>query len=126
MCSSDLFTYYVNIPETFTRPIRFHHLERKHEPYPGCIKWNNTSNVWDAFNAYTWEFPPKEGQLFVFPSSLPHDTIGQSDQSLDEGNPTIEMLNENRICLAADVVLTYKDQTASPLGLQPITNWRKF
>lgn len=119
-------TYYVNIPTSFTRPLRFHHLDRKHEPYPGAIKWNNTSGVWDAFNAYSWEFAPHEGQLFVFPSTLPHDTVGQSDQTLDEGNPTIEELNQNRICLAADIVLTYKEQTPSPLGLQPMTNWRKF
>jgi hypothetical protein len=101
-------------------------MERKHEPFPGSIKWNNTKNVWDELNSYSWEFAPKEGQLFVFPSTLPHDTVGQSDETIDEGNPTIEMLNENRICLAADIVLTYKEQTPHPLGLQPISNWRTF
>ena len=120
------FTYYVNVPTTFTRPLRFYNHERPHEPYPGSVRWNNTKDVWDLFNAQTWSFPPKEGHLFVFASNLVHDTVGQSDQTKDEGSPTIEKLNENRICLAADIVLTYKKQTASPLGLQPVSNWRQF
>lgn len=119
------FTYYVNVPETFVRPIRFHNHEHRHEPYPGSIKWNNTSGEWDMLNSYTWQFEPVEGQLFVFPSTLPHDTIGNTNGQ-DKGNPTVEELNENRICLAADVLLTYKDKTASPLGVQPVSNWRQF
>lgn len=120
------FTYYVNIPNSFSRPLRFYNHERPHEPYPGSIRWNNTKDVWDQFNAATWSFHPREGQLFVFPSNLVHDTLGQSDDQLDEGNPTVDKLSENRICLAADIVMTYKKQTASPLGLQPIENWRTF
>jgi hypothetical protein len=61
----------------------------------------------------------------VFPSTLPHDTIGQT-KGQDKGNPSVEELNENRICLAADILLTYKDKAASPLGVQPVKNWRQF
>jgi hypothetical protein len=119
------FTYYVNVPKSFVRPIRFHNYNQRNEPYPGSIRWNNTSDSWDWLNSYTWQFEPVEGQLLVFPSMLPHDTIG-STNGQDKGNPTVEELNENRICLAADILLTYKDKTASPLGVQPVSNWRQF
>lgn len=119
------FTYYVNVPDSFVRPIRFYNYDRRHEPYPGSIKWNNPTDSWDWLNAHTWQFAPVEGQLLVFPSTLPHDTVGKTD-GLDKGNPTVEELNENRICLAADILLTYKDKTASPLGVQPVSNWRQF
>lgn len=120
------FTYYVNIPKTFTRPIRFYNYEQRHEPYPGSIRWNNTSGIWDQFNSQTWEFNPNEGNLFVFASNLVHDTVGSSDSQIDEGTPTPEKLDENRVCLACDVLLTYKVQTPSPLGIQPVENWRRF
>ena len=119
------FTYYVNVPKSFVRPIRFYNYERRNEPYPGSIRWNNSSNTWDWINAYSWQFDPVEGQLLVFPSILQHDTIGKTDGE-DKGNPTVEELNENRICLAADILLTYKDKTSSPLGIQPVSNWRQF
>jgi len=119
------FTYYINVPDTFVRPIRFYNHVYRHEPYPGSISWNNTSKTWDWFNAYTWEFNPVEGQLLVFPSTLSHDTVGKTNGE-DKGNPTVEELNENRIRLAADILLTYKDKTASPLGVQPVSNWRQF
>jgi hypothetical protein len=120
------FTYYVNVPNTFSRPIRFYNHDKMHEPYPGSLRWNNTENIWDQFNALTWSLEPKEGHMFVFPSTLVHDTLGKSDNERDEGAPTKEKLNENRICLAADIIITYNEQTASPLGLQPISNWRTF
>jgi hypothetical protein len=56
---------------------------------------------------------------------LAHDTTGITDYA-EEGAPTAEKLNEHRICLAADILLTYKDKTASPLGIQPVRNWRQF
>jgi len=120
------FTYYVNVPESFSRPIRFHNYEHRNEPYSGSILYNNTSNTWDEINAYSWQFNPKEGQMFVFPSSLPHDTIGQNDSSIDSGTTNEQELSQNRICLAGDIVMTYKENTRSPLGVQPISNWRTF
>lgn len=119
------FTYYINIPDEVKKPIRFYNHTYRHEPYPGSMKFNNTSNQWDWFNSYTWQFDPKEGQMFVFPATLPHDTVSNYDQE-ESGTKSIEELSKRRICLAADAVITYKNTTASPMGLQPVENWRKF
>ena len=118
------FTYYINIPKDFSKPIRFYNYEHRYEPFPGCIKFNNPSH-WDAFNAYTWQLEPKEGQLFVFPSNVPHDTVGQSEQ-METGCFTPNDLDQMRICLAADILMTYKERAAKPLGVQPVSNWRTF
>jgi len=119
------FTYYVNIPDDFTRPIRFYNYERRHEPYPGSIRWNNSNGIWDQLNSMTWQFEPTQGDLFVFPATLTHDTIGKQMDSM-EGATDVEGLNKNRICLAGDILLTYKQSAAKPLGLQPIENWKRF
>lgn len=120
------FTYYPNVPKNFDRPIRFYNYEHRHEPYPGACRWNNTSGIWDHLNSGTWEFKPKEGNIFVFPSNLVHDTLGTPENYQDEGTPTPEKLDQQRVCMAADVILTYKDRTGSPLGIQPVENWRRF
>jgi hypothetical protein len=57
------FTYYINIPDEVKKPIRFYNHTYRHEPYPGSMKFNNTSNQWDWFNSYTWQFDPKEQKL---------------------------------------------------------------
>jgi hypothetical protein len=118
------FTYYINMPENCLLPIRFYHPEPV-EPYPGSIENNNTKKIWDEINSSTWSFTPKEGQLFVFPSMLQHDTIGEN---LFKKEPGINKENilQYRLCLAGDILLTYKDKTPSPIGIQPVKNWRKF
>jgi hypothetical protein len=117
------FAYYINVPREKNHSIRFYD-HKKHQPYHDSIKWNNTSNTWDEFNALTWSIVPEEGQLLVFPSSLQHDTTGEL--FLDEKFYTIEKLRNSRICLAGDILLTYKEKTATSLGLQPIRNWRRY
>jgi hypothetical protein len=118
------FTYYINVPETVIKPLRFYNHIARHEPFPGCIKFNKPS-TWDWINAYTWQFLPKEGDMFVFPASLPHDTVSQQEEQ-ETGCKTVDDLKMTRICLAGDVVLTHRDLSNTAMGLQPIRNWRNF
>jgi Putative 2OG-Fe(II) oxygenase len=117
------FSYYANIPDNKNHNIRFHD-EHKHEPYAGSIRWNNTSQTWDELNALTWSINPIEGHLLVFPSSLMHDTTGIAN-SVDTFH-NLDKLKNSRICIAGDILLTYKEKTASPLGIQPLKNWRRY
>ena len=86
---------------------------------------NNENNVWDWFNSYTWQFTPIDGQLMVFPATLNHDTLGQSPQA-NCSIKTVEDVKNRRISIAGDILLTHKNKIARNLGLQPISNWRKF
>ena len=118
------FTYYINIPKEFSKPIRFYNYHARHEPFPGCIKFNDPSK-WDDFNAYTWQIEPREGRLFVFPANLTHDTVGH-EEAKEPGCFTQGDLEQMRVCLACDILLTYKDKASKPLGVQPVSNWRIF
>ena len=118
------FTYYIHIPENVIKPIRFYNHVNRHEPFPGCIKFNRPS-VWDWLNAYTWQFVPKEGNMFVFPATLAHDTVSPT-QDEEVGCHTVDDLKMTRICLAGDAVLTHRNLSNTPMGLQPIHNWRNF
>ena len=118
------FTYYINMPESCNLPIRFYR-PKLVEPYPGSIEHNNTKKIWDEINSSTWLFTPVEGQLFVFPSMLQHDTIGETFIKKEQGINKQNIL-QYRLCLAGDIILTYKDKTPSPIGIQPVKNWRKF
>jgi hypothetical protein len=119
------FTYYINIPSSAKRPIRFHNFHNRHEPFPGSIRHNNPLR-WDDVNSYTWEFEPAEGQLFVFPATLPHETGGDQRAIRENGCTTREQLENSRICLACDMLLTYKEVSAKAMGVQPIKNWKRF
>jgi hypothetical protein len=124
------FTYYAHLDANCIKPIRFYNYKDRHEPYPGLIKFNNPM-VWDAFNSYTWEFFPKEGNLFVFPGNLSHDTVGYDTgpvvgSSLEQGCKNADDLANRRICLAGDILLTFKERSPKAMGLQPIHEWRKF
>lgn len=119
--------YYANVPDNCTQAIRFNNALNRLEPFSGCIRWNNTKDIWNVYNSSSWKFYPKEGDVFVFPSKLAHDTVSDQINSLeDTGIKTNKDFNEHRICIASDVLLCYKDKQALPLGIQPIENWRSF
>jgi Putative 2OG-Fe(II) oxygenase len=120
------FSYYVNMPPNFAWPIRFYNYDNRHEPYPGSIVHNNTSNIWDELNSGSWQFVPSEGSLFVFPSNLVHDTVGNTSWNILEQGVTKQSLMDYRHCLAGDILMTYKKKTPSHLGVQPVSNWRNF
>jgi hypothetical protein len=112
------------MPENCNLPIRFYR-PKLVEPYPGSIEHNNTKKIWDELNSSSCLFTPVEGQLFVFPSMLQHDTVGEPFIRMEQGINKQNIL-EYRLCLAGDILLTYKDKTPSPIGIQPVKNWRKF
>lgn len=120
--------YYANTPKESNQSIRFYNYEPRIEPYTGSMKFNKKTDSWNVLNSYTWSFLPKEGDVFVFPAMMLHDTIGdrQVITPSQTGIKTIEDFSEHRISIAADIVLTYKEKTSSPLGIQPIKSWRTF
>jgi hypothetical protein len=119
------FVYYVNVPDNIQNPLRFYNYSSRHEPFAGFCKFNNQNDSWNIINSYTWQFTPICGQLMVFPATLNHDTIGQCQDS-NWSIKSSEDARNKRISIAGDIILTYKDKSSKPLGLQPITNWRKF
>lgn len=119
------FVYYVHVPDTIQNPLRFYNYNNRHEPFPGFCKFNNQNEMWNIINSYTWQFTPIDGQLMVFPATLYHDTVGQCQDST-WSIKTVDDAKNRRISIAGDIVLTYNEKSNKPLGLQPISNWRKF
>lgn len=119
------FTYYVNTPSDYRQSIMFYNYSPRMEPFDGCIINNNSKNEWNILNSYTWSLEPKQGTIFVFPAQLMHETTGGPIVS-DPGVKTVGDLEDRRVCIASDVVLTYKEKAAKSLGIQPVSNWRKF
>lgn len=118
------FAYYLNVPEEANMPIIFQNYDNRHEPYSGMAKWNDPSE-WNLINSYTWMFDVREGQLMVFSANMIHGTF-KDQSSLDTGVKNMAAFNERRVCIAGDILLTYKVKQAKPLGLQPMENWRRF
>jgi hypothetical protein len=118
------FVYYINVPTDCAQPIQFYAANDKYEPFPGFARFNNPIE-WNVFNSYAWSFPPSEGTMYMFPSRMNHDTLGKTT-SRDPGIKTLEDARVQRISLAGDIVLTYKEKSAKALGLQPKRNWRTF
>jgi hypothetical protein len=54
-----------------------------------------------------------------------HDTVGGPVIQEEGVRSKIDLLNR-RISIASDALLTYKEKSAKPLGIQPVSNWRKF
>ena len=117
--------YYVNAPKNCQQALRFYNYPERMEPFSGSIRYNNTTNVWDNLNSYSWQFIPEQGSVFIFPSRLGHDTVSQSNFE-DKGVKTVKDLENSRICIASDVVLSYNKKQTKPLGLQPLSNWKQF
>ena len=61
----------------------------------------------------------------VFPSAMGHETPMLSDEE-DYGVKDLADLKSRRLSIAGDVIITYKELAAKPLGLQPVKNWRTF
>lgn len=122
------FVYYVNIPENVNQSIRFYNSEvHMSEPYDYMFANNVTE--WNILNSGSWSFVPEEGKCFVFPSKLRHDTHcpdGRFMEVIETNYNTIEKLYPKRIAIAGDVLLTHKNKTTSPTGIQPISNWKTF
>jgi hypothetical protein len=118
------FCYYVHVPEDLAQPIRFYAKEDKYEPFPAFAKFNSPAE-WNIFNSYSWSFQASEGRMYLWPARMGHDTVGKSNDQ-PTGITSVEEAKKRRVSLAGDILLTYKEKSRSPLGLQPKRNWRLF
>jgi hypothetical protein len=118
--------YYAQIPQAAEQIIRFRMNDTTKEPFPGMARHNSFET--NEFNTLHYGVAPKAGTALVFPASLFHETLGEG-KNLNNIEPpvrSLEDLKRKRICIASDVVLTYKEKSNKPLGLQPISQWRRF
>lgn len=117
------FVYYVNVPENAQNPLHFlppvNHTNdltsgmfMAHKDTP-AVKHNN------QYNCNSVVFTPEEGVLIMFPAKLRH----MVENNIKELQPNIQ---DRRISLAGDFILTLKEPTARSMGLQPISNWRSM
>lgn len=124
------FSYYVNIPEDCQRDIVFINKEfHTNNLNNGMMPFNVFE--WNYYNAGTWSFTPSEGSLFIFPATLKHH-VSKTNGSItmhnswEEPTKTLDEVKQMRICIAGDILMTFKELQPIPLGLQPIENWRLF
>lgn len=119
------FTYYVHIADELVKPLVFASTPpHMNDPYYGMISFNATES--NIYNEYEHAFTPQMGDTFIFPAKLNHYTVGYGEDVKDVGVKTPEELSQRRICLAGDVLFTYKKNMPKPTGIQPTTNWRIF
>lgn len=119
------FVYYVNIPEGRNTPLDFHHREGRYEPHYLFAEMNKPAQF-NQFNSYTWSFTPKEGDMIIFPGNLPHSVRQRADGEPKKTITSFEEYKTCRVCIAGDILLIFKQKTALDMGLQPISQWRKF
>lgn len=117
------FVYYVNVPKEAKHPLHF---------MPPVNRCNDLTNGMflahkdaaavvfnNQYNCNSVVFTPEEGVLVFFPAKLRHAV-----ESITKTLPT--KMEDRRISLAGDFVLTLREPTARSMGLQPISNWRNF
>ena len=117
------FVYYVNVPREAKHPLHF---------MPPANRCNDLTNGMflahkdtaavaynNQYNCNSVLFTPEEGVLVIFPAKLRHAV-----ENLTKTTPP--KIEDRRISLAGDFVLTLKEPTARSMGLQPISNWRQF
>ena len=115
------FVYYVNVPEDKASPLHMIPPDnRLNDLVGGMFLPNKNMKVVEYFNQYNCssvEFRPYEGAMIIFPAKLRHfvESVNPSDN-----------IENRRISLAGDFVLTFKETTARSMGLQPISNWRSM
>lgn len=115
------FVYYVNVPIDVASPL---HMippgNRANDLVSGMFLDSKTDEVLKEYNQYNCKsvrFEPKEGGLIVFPSKINHvvEDVRKKDR-----------IEDRRISIAGDFILTYKKQNCRSMGLQPIQNWRSM
>jgi len=115
------FVYYINVPDDKASPLHMIAPDERLNDLVGgmflrnknieAVKYNN------QYNCNSVEFRPYEGALIIFPARLKH--FVESTQPSDN-------IENRRISLAGDFILTFKETTARSMGLQPISNWRSM
>lgn len=84
---------------------------------------------WDVQNATTWYFTPLEGDMYIFPANMLHETKNTHHNNDFIGMApvkSVEELKTKRVCVGMDVMLTSKEKTNNHRILQPVKSWRTF
>jgi len=120
------FVYYVNIPTDFT-PHKLCFLSTKpNEYYPNIFSHNALD--WNPYNCNNSSFVPCEGMALFFPAKLFHYTGNGNEKTPDpsiQDHYSISGINNMRVCLAGDLIFTYKKIEGKSFGLMPVSNWIK-
>jgi hypothetical protein len=115
------FVYYVNVPPDKASPLHMiPPIDRLNDLTSGMFLPNKNIEVVKYNNQYNCTsvvFQPSEGTLLLFPSKMKH-TVEPFQRS--------DNIQDNRISIAGDFILTFKETTARSMGLQPISNWRSM
>ena len=117
--------YYVQLPDEANHFLRFTDINKNRHPFYGINRnLNNKTN----FSLLNYDIFPKKGTAVVFPSSLTHQAVARYDLFQEEDSPIVEKreLLDRRICIGADIILTYKEKENQFYGLQPVSNWKTF
>ena len=122
-------TYYPHIKKGFEKNLTFYDKPvSRNEPYMSFLQSN--VHEWNSFNARSVEFMPQVGDIFVFPSWMEHET-GNTSDNLDvslEGQSFLshEELEQSRICIGCDAILTRKNTFKYDHLLTPINLWKRY
>ena len=121
------FSYYLNMPENNNQPLVFQRPtnELGNDGYHGmtaneAFKLNEVNTRTNAINV-------QEGSLCIFPSHMTHFTgAGKSEPVKPDLSKPKKKLQDVRICIAGDTLLTLKNKHACWSGVQPVHNWLTF
>lgn len=123
-------TYYLNQPIGKEKNLIFTRGAERPSHNDIYDAWlDNTCNQWDIQNSTTWQFKPLEGDLYIFPANILHETKNASGQNDWNGMISVKSPSEllsKRICIGMDVLLTAKEKTNNHRWLQPVKSWRTF
>lgn len=121
------FVYYVNTPREFEKQLVFYS-----DFNPGSSPLDLFSGM-QVLNSRNREsniarLPTNQGTIYIFSSRLAHSVENVYNY---EGNKFLPIFNQedankNRICIAGDFILTYKNVSSKHLGIQPMENWLTF
>ena len=117
--------YYAQVPDEADHYLRLVDVNKDRHPFYGIHQIINHKT---DFSSKSYDIAPKQGTTIIFPSVLTHQAVakGNFTQEEDFGIFTKEELKKRRICLASDILLTYKKKENQPYGLQPVSNWKTF
>jgi hypothetical protein len=113
------------VPDDADHILRLTDINKDRYPFYGIS--NNLSHKTE-FSSMFYDFVPKKGTAIIFPSVLTHEAVARRDFVKERDSRIFkkEDLLNRRICLASDILLTYKENQNQPYGLQPVSNWKTF
>lgn len=117
--------YYVQVPDEADHFLRFTDINKNRHPFYGI---NRNLNHITNFSLLDYDIFPKRGTVVIFPSSLTHQAVAKNHLIQEEDSPIFEKkeLMSRRICIGADILLTYKEKENQFYGVQPVSNWKTF